>query len=205
MLVRLRLPLTDARSRTADVRLAKLRRRGVTVVESVLVLSVFLMLLFGLFEYCRFLLVLHVTNNAAREGVRYASVNTGKPTNFINTDYTDASGKVYPSIVKYTTTKMGGVNQNIEQFQVGVYAVDSAGLGLTPPLLRPQTASLASPPAFPNPFNPSDPNAVPWNNISFPQRLAVTINGTYRPLLPQFLFMPSTIPINISAITGGEG
>ena len=42
------------------------RRRGMTVVESALVLSVFLLLLFGIFEYRRFLLVLHVTNNAAR-------------------------------------------------------------------------------------------------------------------------------------------
>ena len=54
-------------------------RRGAAIVESTLVLSVFLMLLFGMFEYCRFLLVLHVTNNAARDGVRYAAVNVTKP------------------------------------------------------------------------------------------------------------------------------
>ena len=51
------------------------RRRGMTLVESTLVLMVFLMLLFGIFEYCRFLMVLHITNNAARDGARYAVVN----------------------------------------------------------------------------------------------------------------------------------
>ena len=43
-------------------------RRGVAVVESALVLGVFALLFFGVFEYCRFLLVLHTTNNAARDG-----------------------------------------------------------------------------------------------------------------------------------------
>jgi Flp pilus assembly protein TadG len=202
MLVRLRLPSTAACSHKVEGRLARLRRRGVTVVESVLVLAVFLMLLFGLFEYCRFLLVLHVTNNAAREGVRYASVNTGKPVTFNYTDYTDASGKVFPSISKYTTQKMGGVDQNIEGFQVAVFVVDPNGLNQTPVVVQPQSAS-ANPVL--NPFNPNDPNAVPWNLVSFPQRMAVYIKGTYRPLLPQFLLMPSTIPINIYAMTTAEG
>ena len=44
-------------------------RRGMTIVETTLALGLFLLLLFGLFEYCRFLMVLHVTNNAARDGI----------------------------------------------------------------------------------------------------------------------------------------
>lgn len=66
------------------MRLNRPRRRGVTIVESALVLSIFLMLLFGIFEYCRFLMVLHVTHNAARDGARYAAVNVNCPSDQVD-------------------------------------------------------------------------------------------------------------------------
>src|SRR5436305_2616272 len=96
-------------------------RRGATLVESALVLAIFLALLFGLFEYCRFLFVLHVANNAARDGARYAVVNVNKPTNFDTTDYTDSSGTVYPNIQKYTTTKMCGLDKQLGGYAVNVF------------------------------------------------------------------------------------
>src|SRR5262245_58563965 len=122
------------------------RRRGMTIIETVLVLGVFLLLLFGLFEYCRFLMVLHVTNNAAR----YAVVNIGKPDNFDTTNYTDSAGNIYPSIKSYTTARMGGVERQITGYKVAVYAVDSVGLAQTPPLVRPKSSN---PPVYPDPFN----------------------------------------------------
>ncbi|MBA4067032.1 MAG: hypothetical protein C0501_25640 [Isosphaera sp.] len=177
-------------------------RRGMTIVESALVLSVFLLLLFGMFEYCRFLLVLHVTNNAAREGARYASVNTDKPADFPSVDFTDGAGKTFRSIRAYTRDRMGGTQGNIDGFRVAVYAVDPVGLTLDPPVVRPKSLSTT---AYPDPFDPADPNAVPWNSAPFPDRLAVTIDGSYRPILPTFLLMPSNIPINVTAMIGGEG
>jgi Flp pilus assembly protein TadG len=179
----------------ARARRAARPRRGATVVESVLVLSVFLLLLFGIFEYCRFLLVLHVTNNAARDGARYASVRMN----------TDQYAAVQTDIINFTNLRMGSVKNQIQGYKVAVFAVDQAGLDLTPPVIRPKTKSTASPKVYPDPFNPADPNAVPWNSISFTERVAVTIQGTYKPLLPTFLLMPSSIPINITAIMGGEG
>lgn len=181
------------------------RRRGMTLIESALVLGVFLVLLFGMFEYCRFLLVLHVTNNAAREGARYAAVNLDKPANFPTVDYTDAAGKVFPSVTRYTRERMGGTQHNIVGFRVAVFGADSAGLSLTPPVVRPKTASTADPKVYPDPWSPSDPNALPWNSAPFPDRIAVYVNGTYRPLLPTFLLMPESIPIDVYALTGGEG
>jgi hypothetical protein len=186
-------------------RLRRTRRRGLTLVESALVLSVFLLLLFGMFEYCRFLMVLQVTNNAARSGARYAVVNLSMPSNFNTTNYTDASGNTYLSIANYTTSQMGGVQQNIQGYQVAAFAVDPTGLAQSPPVVRPKTASTANPPVYPNPFNPSDPNAVPWNQAVFTQKVGVIINGTYQPLLPSFLFMPASIPINATAIMESEG
>jgi Flp pilus assembly protein TadG len=168
---------------------ARLRRRGVTVVESALVLSVFLLLLFGIFEYCRFLLVLHVTNNSAREGARYASVNVNSTT------------VTSTQITNYTTQMMSNVQNNISGYAVAVYAVDPTGLTLTPPVIR---AASANPPTYPNPFNSSDPNAVAWNSGGFPNRIAVTIQGTYKPIMPTFLVMPSSIPISITAVLGAE-
>ena len=186
-------------------RLRRTRRRGLTAVESALVLSVFLMLLFGMFEYCRFLMVLHVTNNATRDGARYAVVNADKPATFDDTDYTDATGRVYDSIQKYTAARMGGVQKNIEGFQVAAYAVDPTGLTLTPPVVRPKAKAGAPAGTYPDPFNSSDPNAVAWNSAAFTEKIAVTVNGTYRPLLPSLLFMPNTISVNTTSIMGSEG
>lgn len=192
----------STRSSRAATRLSRARRRGMVVAESALVLSVFLVLLFGMFEYCRFLLVLHVTNNAARDGARYASVNLDKPATFGTTDYTDGSGRVYLSVQKYTKAKMGGTEGNITGFRVAVFAVDQAGLDLVPPVVRPKTKTAG---IYPDPFNPADPNTVAWNLAQFPDRIAVYINGNYKPILPSFLLMPTNIPINSYSIVGGEG
>lgn len=186
-------------------RLRRTRRRGMTVVESALVLSVFLMLLFGMFEYCRFLMVLHVTNNACREGARYAVVNVDKPDTFNITDftYTDATGtKTVQNIEAYTTARMGGIQRNIEGYRVAVYSVDPAGLALSPPVVRPKTNTAGT---YPDPFNDADANAVPWNSAGFTEKIAVTIDGNYRPFLPSLLFMPTTISVKTTSMMGSEG
>lgn len=167
------------------------QRRGMTVVETALVLAVFSMLLFGVFEYTRFLYTLHVTNNAARDGARYASINQTKPSNFDTTDYTytDASNNTVtvPSIVKYTTARMGGGDKQINGFTVQAYVADPNALSQNPPVVQPLTAATGA-----------------WQT-TFPQRVAVTITGTYTPILPGFLFMPSSVPIKVSAVAGSEG
>ena len=187
-------------------RFRRSRRRGLTIVESTLVLSVFLLLLFGMFEYCRFLLVLHVTNNAAREGARYAVVNMDKPSDFDYADYTDATGKTFDNVQKYTTNRMGGVHtRNVVGFRVACYAVDQTGLSQSPPIVRPRAKATAPAGTYPDPFNNTDGNRVPWNSAAFAEKIAVTVDGTYRPLLPTFLLMPSSISVKTTAIMGSEG
>ncbi|MCX7700921.1 MAG: pilus assembly protein, partial [Gemmataceae bacterium] len=51
-------------------------RRGATLVETALVISIFLMFLFGIFEYGRFVMTRQLMENAAREGARWAIANT---------------------------------------------------------------------------------------------------------------------------------
>ena len=189
------------------------RRRGVTIVESALVLAIFLALLFGLFEYCRFLMTLHVTQNAARDGARYAVVNLSKPGNFDTTDFTDASGAVFPSIQKYTTTKMAGLDRHLVGYAVAVYPVDPAGLALSPPVVRPKSTDAVAPFVYPDPFNQSDPNRMSWNAAAFTERIAVHVRGTYRPVTPLSIgtgrytiaLVPDNIPLNIISMMGSEG
>jgi Flp pilus assembly protein TadG len=62
-------------------------RRGVTVVETAIVISVALMMIFAVFEYGRYLMISDLVNNAVREGARQAVVttNTQNTANIQNT------------------------------------------------------------------------------------------------------------------------
>jgi Flp pilus assembly protein TadG len=167
------------------------RRKGMTIVESALTLGVFMLLLFGIFEYCRYLMVLHIVNNAARDGARYAAVN-------VNTS--DVTG-TQTAIINYTKARMNGILNNIPDVKVAVYPCDSAGLNSSPPVLRSKSTTGAAP--YPDPFGATPYS--PWNNAQFTERIAVTIKGTYTPSLPSLLFMPKTIPLYITAVTESEG
>lgn len=171
-------------------RTARTRRLGATVVECALVLSIFLMLLLGIFEYCRFLFTLHVTNNAAREGARYASVNMNCTSGTqMLPGFSGGGGQVastQQTVINYTTMMMSNVQSNISGYTVTVYAVNPTGLSASPPTIAPS------------------PTATSWNNTTFPNSIAVTITGTYVPALPSFLLMPSTVPINITALMVAE-
>jgi hypothetical protein len=175
-----------------------------TVIETMVIMIVLAMLLFGIFEYCRFLFVLHMTNNAARDGARYAAVNLDKPLNFDVVDYVHPSGKVYANIHRYTKERMGSTDGQLANCQVAVYPVDFAGLQLTPPVVRPKTRDSGGT-NFPDPFNPNDPNLTEWNELVFTERMAVTIKGTYKTALPNLLWMPSTIEVRVTALSYSEG
>jgi Flp pilus assembly protein TadG len=171
------------------MRLVRHRRRGATTVEASLVLGIFFVLLFGVFEYCRFLMVLHVTNNAARDASRYAVVNSA------NDQMTKAA------ILQYAKDRMGGTEKNVKGFEVAVYPCTTAGFAMSPPKAVPK--SLTSSAA--DPFNAADPNNPPWNSASFSERIAVTIRGRYEPVTPFLLFLPDSIPLNITVVSGSEG
>jgi Flp pilus assembly protein TadG len=52
------------------------RRPAATLVETAMVISIFLMVLFGIFEYGRFVMTRGLMENAAREGARWAVAHT---------------------------------------------------------------------------------------------------------------------------------
>ena len=152
----------------------------------------FFLFLFGTFEYCRYLLVLHTATNAAREGARYASVNVTNPdvtgTPVTAAPYSAAAPAfAVPAIVDRVTGRMAGVENQIAGYAVRVFPCDSAQLYADPPGFAPRAGATA------------------WNNASFGERIAVRITGIYEPLLPNFLMMGSQIPIDLTVTMGSEG
>src|SRR5262245_21699770 len=55
-------------------------RSGATLVETAVVVSIALIFMFAIFEYGRYVMFRQIVENAAREGVRQAVVNTSSQT-----------------------------------------------------------------------------------------------------------------------------
>jgi hypothetical protein len=170
------------------------RRGGATMVETAVVISIFLLFIFGIFEYCRFLFMLQLTTNAAREGARYATVNVDKPSNFKDTAYTityttptGTETRTYLPIRQYVDERMGTGKKQLLNYAVDIFPCDSAQLAQAPPVIAPKATAVA------------------WNDATFGERIAVRITGDFKPLLPNFLRMSSTIPINVTVTMGSEG
>lgn len=172
-------------------------RRGATLPEFALLLTIFLMFLFGVFEYARYLLVLHTVTNAARDGARYAVVSSAHPSATVfTTDTSPAEGYAttrpgfnVPFITTYTQSRMGGVDKMLGAFKVRVFPCDTASLYLATPLIRPKTQTTGA----------------TWNNAQFSERVAVRIKGNFDTFLPTFLWMPDPIKVDVVALMGSEG
>src|SRR4051794_31370443 len=93
------------------------RRSAAAMVEMAAVVSVFLLMLFGVMEYCRLLFVRQVMENAAREGARYAVVNT-------------YDGAVVANTQAKVLTVMGGLNTTMKNYKCQVYMADSSGTSI---------------------------------------------------------------------------
>jgi Flp pilus assembly protein TadG len=197
------------------------RRGGATVAETALLMSLFLMILFGLFEYARYLFALHVATNACRDAARYASVNVDKRTDFDYRDQTVGT-RTFPSVWKYTTQRMGGADRMIRNMRVSAFPCDSDALFGTAPSYAPVVTPKLPPVTVPvtNPYQAptildyqngtalSPANRVFWNSAAFTERIAVRITGTYEPVLPSFLFMSAlagTDQFVITMLGGSEG
>src|SRR3954462_4903555 len=86
------------------------RRRGSVVVETGIVLPMFLMMVLGTFEYSRYVMVRNLADNAAREGARTAVVHTY--------DYTTAQ------IQSLVTSRLAGQDGQLSGFSVEVFRAD---------------------------------------------------------------------------------
>ncbi|MFQ3651203.1 MAG: TadE/TadG family type IV pilus assembly protein [Gemmataceae bacterium] len=85
------------------------RRTAATVVEAAFVLSICLLFLFGILEYGRFVMTLQVMENAAREGARFAVVNTNEATT--------------ADVIARVNQKMAGVQNSLTNYNVTVTGI----------------------------------------------------------------------------------
>src|SRR5262245_44096776 len=154
-------------------------RSGATAVERVFVISLALLFIFGIFEYGRFLMVRHLATNAAREGARYASVNTG-------------NGTTVQNIKDVVTARMAARQTDLQGFTVDVFAVDMSQI------YNPSTGQTVANPQI-QPLSGTN-----WNDSMFGGGIAVRVTGDYKPMLPTFLLMNSTIPVQATAVMGSE-
>lgn len=177
------------------------RRRGVALVEFALVMPVFLMFLFGIMEYARYLMMHQVMHNAARDAARWGVVRSSSPPPGIppsaylpgdprlpfEAPY-DASRPMYkvPFLEDRLYSQSVGVERNLANVYVRVYVVDPTVLYSDPPVILPRL------------------NTTAWNQGGFSDRLAVQVVGQYTSYLP-VLGLPKTINVSITAMMGIEG
>jgi Flp pilus assembly protein TadG len=95
------------------------KREGAVLVEMAAVVAVLMLLLFGIFEYCRIVFVRQVVVNAAREGARYAVVNTLDTT-------------VVSDTQAYVKTRMSGLDKQAKTYDCQVYLSDAGGNNIGP-------------------------------------------------------------------------
>jgi Flp pilus assembly protein TadG len=91
-------------------RLPRQTRRAATIVETAFILAIALLMLFGLFEYCRFVYLNQIMNNAARDGARFAVVHTG-------------DGTTLAQVEADVTSCMAGLDQTVDNFTISVQNV----------------------------------------------------------------------------------
>ena len=93
------------------------------MVEAALVLPIVIMFLFGILEYGRYVMMLQILTNAAREGARYAVTHTN-PVTISGTTYGNATTDVTNTINK----AMAGTSLSSQNVQF--YTSDSLGNNL---------------------------------------------------------------------------
>jgi Flp pilus assembly protein TadG len=98
----------------ARVHLRRPARSGAALVETTAVVVIFLLLLFGVLEYCRFIFLKQLIDNAAREGARYAVVAPG-----------DAN--LVPNTIAVVNARMAGFSNAVKNWNVQVYMSDTSG------------------------------------------------------------------------------
>jgi hypothetical protein len=93
------------------------RRLASALVETAAIAGVFLLVLMGITEYCRFLFFLQLSENAAREGCRFAVVTT----------LTDTDADFTQDVTDVVNTFMNNMGSKMRNFKVTVSQADSNG------------------------------------------------------------------------------
>ena len=96
------------------------RRRGAVLVEAAVVLPLLLLFILGIMEYGRYLMTMHIFQNAAREGAAYAAKHTS-PVVLSGVTY----GNTTSDVTNVINSRLAG--QRLGDQSVSVYLSDSLG------------------------------------------------------------------------------
>jgi Flp pilus assembly protein TadG len=181
------------------------RRTGAAAVEFAFVVSIFLMVTFGILEYCRYFFAMDVLNNAAREGARYAVVNTN-------------NGVTLYDVQNYVNNYLAGVGAGqLKNFTVNGNngTIGTAGVAnIQCYRVNPATSAPASTWLVTSSVNQGSGTGSgqslktmtnDWTNAAYGTPIAVQITGVYQPILPVLLLMPSPLTISVECVMYSEG
>lgn len=155
----------------------RLARSGATAVEFAVVVPVVIMILMAIFEYGRFTFTLTTATNATRDAARYAAVHTGDKTSAdVFTVLDNRMGPARHQITGYTTTG----NRK-------VFWVDPTELAKTPPVVQAKGAGVEN-----------------WKNTPFGDKIAVEVNGTFRPVMASIIRAPTDITVQVRTLITSE-
>jgi Flp pilus assembly protein TadG len=154
------------------------QRRGTYTVEFAVVSSVFFLFLFGILEYSRFVMTLEGMQNAAREGARYAVVHT--------------HDKTASDIQNEVDSRLSSIGLQLQGYS--------------------KTSNIQVYMANPVTGNPVDENGnsvgtwtqAPFTSAQFGQAIAVQVSGTYKPILPNFLMLNSSLSLRARYVMNSE-
>ncbi|QVL31176.1 pilus assembly protein [Telmatocola sphagniphila] len=155
------------------------QRRGATTVEFAVVAPVVFMMIFGIIEWSRYVMALNVTQNAVREGTRFALARTD---------------------TLQTGISVTNVQQNVANF------VSQMGSSLTNVTVTVYKTNVYGQPTdqYGNVVSAST-SAATFDQTSFGDYICVTVTGTYKPVLPTFLNMTNLTSITTSCVMCSEG
>jgi hypothetical protein len=157
----------------------KLQRMAATTVEFAVVAPIVFMMIFGVIEWCRYIMARNVTENAVREAARFTVARTDTLQTGINVAGIQAH-------VQNFTSRMGTQLSNIQIF---VYKTDVFG----------QPTSNAGV------VVPNRSTAGAFDQTKFGDYICIELIADYKPALPNFLFMNSITQIRATAIMCSEG
>lgn len=205
-------------------------RRGSALVEAAFVLPIFLTFVFGVYEYGRYLLVLNVTTNAARDGARWAAVHAndqrtadstvpGLPTANYRTfsPVTDArlTGTFSPRRYRDAPYGPGRPVYNVpfvdDYVRVRSGPVANMLTNRSVWVFAADTPELYAGTVRVLPKMPEAGVTHSWRKASFTERIAVQIVGDYQPILPSLLFKygpdwdTGVIPVSVIGLAPSEG
>jgi Flp pilus assembly protein TadG len=168
-------------------------RSGAAAVEFAFVVGIFVLVVFGILEYARYFFMMDVFHNAAREGARYAVVNT-------------SSGATLSDVQTYVNGYLAGVGNQLSNFTptgnngtIGTSGVANIQCYRVDPTTgAPLTTLIGGVPAW--------QISNDWTNATYGTPIAVQITGQYRTMVPvNLLLTPSSLTISATCIMYSEG